>query len=85
MNTPWGKADDVTLVKRGIYWVSTPSHGGVMIDRKVGDSVLSDDAKKVGAGFGFTPANPWSKDWYVFEEDCDWRIAANEIPEINEY
>jgi len=28
MKTPWGKADDVKQVAEGLYFVSTPSHGG---------------------------------------------------------
>lgn len=26
--TPWGKADDITVYKQGIYFITTEGHGG---------------------------------------------------------
>jgi hypothetical protein len=50
-----------------------------MISREVCDEILSEEAKRVGAGFGYSPEQPWSSDWYVFEEDLDWATAASDL------
>lgn len=34
MRTPWGRAEQVTLVSEGVGWVVTSSHGGIKLDRK---------------------------------------------------
>lgn len=78
--SPWG--DEINTVEEmapGVYRVDTPSHGGIMISREVGDKILSEEAKRVGAGFGYSPERPWSRDWYVFEEDDDWVAAASDL------
>jgi hypothetical protein len=80
MNTPWGYADHIDTFN-GVYngqkveiadliQVSTPSHGGIGIEIKVGDEVLSDYAKKTAINDG---------KYYWFEEDCDWAIVILEF------
>src|SRR5271156_3687241 len=33
MSTPWGRADNVETITEGIWFVSTPSHGGIVLDK----------------------------------------------------
>lgn len=39
-NTPWGKADSVTEIIRGVRWVATPGHGGLGVARGVALHIL---------------------------------------------
>jgi hypothetical protein len=59
MRTPWGKADSVEMVVPGVYVVSTPSHGGIKLDRFVNHLVPAGCRTKGG--------------WY--EEDCEVAIV----------
>jgi hypothetical protein len=47
IQTPWGIAEDVTHVADGIYFVSTPSHGGYFV------------APEQRIGAGLDPARAW--------------------------
>jgi len=73
MPTPWGPSQDTWQLAPGIYAVSTASHGGILIGRKVARARLSLAAQAAG--------EPWGA-WLAFEEDCDWAIPALEIPEV---
>jgi hypothetical protein len=74
MNTPWGVSQQVETIARGIHWVSTAGHGGLMISAGVADKVLSQQAIKV--------AHPGRCGGYVaFEEDCSYAVAFYEHPE----
>jgi len=64
--TPWGKAQDITGIGEGLWWVSTASHGGVKLDAK--RNRLIPQAARMPGG------------WY--EEDCKWAIAAHVLPEV---
>lgn len=39
MNTPWGKADTIREICPGIKWVTTPGHGGMLVDEKLNQAV----------------------------------------------
>lgn len=69
--TPWGAADIVTRVADGIWFCSTPSHGGYKLsaERLAQLRQKFPGLKKTFAGF------PW------FEEDCDWAYVALAFPE----
>lgn len=74
MNTPWSKADHVETIEKGVHWVSTPSHGGLMVSLAKAKQVLSPDAIRV--------AYPGEFCGYVcFEEDCSFAVAFYEHPE----
>lgn len=74
--TPWGTADFVDKIAHGIASVSTPGHGGVMVSKGVAEKRLSDKARENALIYG---------GYYCFEEDCDWAIAARELPEVQAY
>jgi hypothetical protein len=58
MYSPWGKVDNQRVVAEGVLCVSTPSHGGVKLDRKRNALIPAYMRAKSG--------------WY--EEDCQWSI-----------
>lgn len=58
MQTPWGKAQTVTVLCDGIGFASTASHGGVKLDRKH-NAEVPEYMRSAGG-------------WY--EEDCQWAI-----------
>lgn len=47
MMTIWGLADHQMKLAEGVYSVSTPSHGGVIVSVLVADKYLSEAAEKV--------------------------------------
>ena len=81
MESPWGHVDGTEKFAAGVISVSTPSHGGFRVGARVGVR-MSQEAREratftwVDVGFG----DPGSVYWY--EEDCDWMIAAWELPEL---
>lgn len=58
--SPWGKIQTVRKVADGIWWVSTPGHGGVKLNRTRNAQVPK--YMRMPGG------------WY--EEDCEWAIPA---------
>ena len=62
ISTPWGQADHVDRIAPGIMSVSTPSHGGIMLDA---DHVAR-IPRSIGAGYSGTRS--------AWEEDCDWAV-----------
>jgi hypothetical protein len=72
MNSPWGKADHVVQIKRGVRWVSSPSHGGLAVAKGVAEAELSSAARACG--------EYWNG-YYWYEEDCQCAVAFYEQPE----
>lgn len=70
MNTPWGKADNITRIERGLSWVDTPSHGGFAVSESFAKKHLSTAAQTRGEQYG---------SYLFFEEDCLYAIVAWEI------
>lgn len=66
-NSPWGQVDIETKHQEGVFFVSTPGHGGFMVHKSV---KISDAAKAEADVFG---------DYYCFEEDCLAAIIALEL------
>lgn len=64
-HSPWGKIDHATTLADGIATVSTPSHGGVKLDRKRNAKMPAAVRRKGG--------------WY--EEDCEWALVVLVFPE----
>ncbi len=72
--SPWGPAQDRTPIVDGVSWVSTASHGGLMVTRTAARKYLSAKAVEV--------AYPGQCGNYVcFEEDCSYAVALYERPE----
>ena len=68
--TPWGAADHVEKLAEGIWWVSTPGHGGIGLS----------PARALHMPVGFeTASTDGAGRWY--EEDCAWALVAITFPE----
>jgi hypothetical protein len=74
LNTPWGQADSQTKIAEGVYWVGTPSHGGLMVKQALAGVELSPKAIECAYPGAFGT-------WVCFEEDCSYAIAFHERPE----
>jgi hypothetical protein len=66
--TPWGKADEVEVLAPGVQRVSTPSHGGIKLDKHRNGSVHE----------AFRKADGW------YEEDLEWAVVALTFPDLFE-
>jgi hypothetical protein len=72
IDTPWGRADRVEKVGRGILAVSTPSHGGYFVPQELYDAMP--EALRV---------NPYGRGTW-FEEDYEWSLVALAFPDLFE-
>lgn len=70
--TPWGTVWSWSEVIDGVFWISTPIHGGLVIDLALAEATLSAQAKAFGSVCGR---------WLCFEEDCEVCIPLFEHPE----
>lgn len=70
--TPWGKAQDVRTIERGVAWVGTASHGGLRVAEGVAKKKLSAAARACAEH---------SNGYFWFEEDCLHAIAFYEQPQ----
>jgi hypothetical protein len=68
--TPWGVADQVTIVAPGIVRYHTPSHGGYWLS----EERLAQMAPALRTFRPFTGDAAW------FEEDCDWAVVVVAFP-----
>ncbi len=79
MHTPWGQADSSHAVAQGVYIVSTPSHGGVMVAK------ATVHAKRLALSErAMTLAMSWGS-YYCFEEDCLSAVFFYEQPDVFRY
>ena len=67
MATPWGKADWVKELRPGVYWVSTPGHGGLAVAMPLARLLMVRSARRFGEHVG---------GFFWFEEDSAWAIAC---------
>lgn len=70
-SSPWGAVQQSYQIEPGVSWVSTASHGGLMVARAVGEKMLSMQARICAFTHG---------DYFCFEEDCDYAIAFYDVP-----
>lgn len=65
VHSPWGEPDYTREQAPGIWWVETPSHGGILLspERQAEVEAKAPDFKPF-AGRG------------AYEEDCDWIVVA---------
>jgi hypothetical protein len=64
MHTPWGNSDSKHILAPGILSLSTPSHGGIKVEKEL--NLLIPDYMRSPDGF--------------YEEDVDWAIVATVFP-----
>lgn len=81
--SPWGKVQECETLCTGVYSVSTPGHGGVMVRRELAEKVF----RKEAMGCGFIASG-----YLCFEEDNDAQVALRELMDkkmiqapVNEY
>ena len=81
--SPWGEVDSCSFLQTGVFEVSTPSHGGVMIDSRYENEILSPAAQRIGFQWG---------GYHCYEEDCEAMVAIRELidkgiftPPVNDY
>ena len=68
--SPWGEIDRIHEINNGIFDVSTPSHGGIMIKNDIAAKILTKEARDIAFNEdGFT----------CFEEDCAAAVAFREL------
>ena len=67
MNTPWGETQSIEILSPHVQWVSTASHGGVVLSEEVQDIIPRSIV-------GFTC------DRRFWEEDCDWAVPFLCLP-----
>ncbi len=75
IETPWGRAETVVEVARGILRMSTMSHGGFFLAPEAQDKVPG-YMRHPGDSFGAQRAAGW------YEEDVDWSIVALVFPQF---
>lgn len=73
MNTPWGSSQTVETITDGVKWVTTASHGGLMVRDNL--SILTPKAIEVAHPGGHFNG------YVCFEEDCSYAVAFFEHPE----
>ncbi len=73
MNTPWGKAQHIKNIERGVRFVSTAGHGGIMVSKGLAEKKMPASVLRNGIPYG---------GYYGFEEDIDWRLVVLCLPNI---
>lgn len=66
----WGEIQTSHYINKGIYEVSTASHGGIIMPVGVARYVLSREARREAQT---------DHGYVYFEEDCDWSVAFREL------
>lgn len=81
--SPWGNIQECETLCPGVYSVSTPGHGGIMVRRELAEKIF----RKEAMGCGFVEGG-----YLCFEEDCDAQVALRELMDkkmiqapVNEY
>ena len=64
--SPWGNVQECETLCPGVYSVSTPGHGGIMVRRELAEKIF----RKEALDCGFTEGA-----YLCFEEDCDEPVA----------
>lgn len=74
--SPWGTPDHADLVLPGVWLVTTPGHGGLMLETAAARRLLSPAAR--------AEADTRSRGFLSFEEDCALPLALVDCPELSE-
>lgn len=73
-HSPWGSIQHTKQIQQGVRWVSTASHGGLLVKLDVAGRLLSERAREV--------SHPGATIYgFAFEEDCSYAVAFIEHPE----
>lgn len=71
LSSPWGLVDEVREHAPGVYFVTTPSHGGFL--------VTADAWRRMPQGLRAI-GSPWGG-MYAFEEDCCYAAVVLAFPD----
>ena len=71
-NSPWDHTQTCERLAEGVWWVSTASHGGLMVDASTATETLSAEARRHGMKWGR---------FICYEEDAQCSIAFFERPD----
>ena len=81
--SPWGEVQTYRYLSHGVFFVSTASHGGVIVLKEMADRYFTKEAQAC--------CFPYGK-YLCFEEDCDAPVAIRELLDkgimkasVNEY
>ena len=74
--SPWGNVQECEMLCPGVYSVSTPGHGGIMVRRELAEKIF----RKEALDCGFTEGA-----YLCFEEDCDEPVALRELMDKGMY
>ena len=69
MTTPWGTSQSKTVFERGLFIVTTMSHGGLMVSKTKATKLFSTSALVHAISYG---------NYYCFEEDCAISVAIED-------
>ncbi len=72
-STPWGQADQIEQIGEGIYFASTPSHGGYFVPSSLLPAIPEQRQQR---------ALYWSQSRNWYEEDCEWASVALAFPHL---
>ena len=67
--SPWGEIQRCETLAPGIFFISTASHGGILVSNTV-TRTLSDAARECGF---------WDGIYLCYEEDCQARVVLREL------
>lgn len=73
-HSAWGKIQSSRKLAEGVYSISTPGHGGIIVREDTANTMLSAEARKAG----YTESGGG---WYGYEEDSEYRIPLLELLE----
>jgi len=69
-HSPWGKVQESKELAEGIYQISTPSHGGIMVRETDANNLLSPETVAAGGS---------ENGWCYFEEDAVAPVVIREL------
>lgn len=70
-HTPWDYADHTERIGPGLWFVSTPGHGGLWLSPQ----------RAADARAKFPAFKPFTGDWQWLEEDCDYAVGVLAFPD----
>ena len=74
--SPWGNIQECETLCPGVYSVSTPGHGGVMVRQELAGK----EFRKAARDCSFVEGA-----WLCYEEDCDGPVALRELMDKKMY
>lgn len=81
----WGEPDKQVKVLPGVWWFTTPGHGGFVVADTFGlDPRAIEQRGMSGNDVSWVRGSETVLTFYGFEEDCDWAVLALYHPEVIE-